>query len=534
MPSSGLVLDPDAARRGAAERVRRAKDIKLPRLRYWNYDPCPRHEEPDVGCKWRACGGEPWSHQRVGIAWLYLIKRGLLADVTGAGKTIQTLGLLAMLKERGELTGRCLVICQTAAVLQWLEEAGRWTPRINADAVYSGMTRANRISRYTGNWDAMFVGWRMAQQDADILAKLEPGIVIVDDVDALLDHTNKTHKVVVDLALRADRSVVINATNVQVRLEQLHAASVPVGGHQIFGSLPAFNARYLRKEKVTIWTPKGQRKTVEKTTGFRNIDDLKSRLAPIFLRRNYDDLDDVHMPKIMPPEDIWLELHPAQRKKYEELQEGVLRIRRELGDEIKYTQALSRFMYGQEICAGLPALGEEDGPQASVKLDWLMHQLFGEWEDQKIVTMIKNIGLVRAFQQRLERSRIGYETIWGANPDAQSRKAAQDRFWQDPNCRVMMGTSAMERSLNLQASNIIVFVDTVLNPARVTQTVGRIRRPGEHDRIFVFNLFCRDTQEEGYLNILRRRQAVADAVNEEQSELYEALSPMELLTLIAS
>lgn len=526
-------LDPDQARRDAAEKVRRAKNVNLPRMRYWNYDPCSEHTEPRVDCEWRACGGEPFNHQRVGIAWLYLIQRGLLADVTGAGKTIQTLGLLALLKERHQLNGRAVVICQTAAVLQWLEEARRWTPRINADAVYSGLTKQKRINKYVGNWDVLFIGWRMVQQDHELLQKLEPSVVIIDDVDALLDHGNATHRVIVDLALRAERSVVINATNVQVRLEQLHAASVPVGGHQIFGSLPAFNARYLRKEKVVIWTPRGQRKTVEKTTGFRNLSDLKQRLGPIFLRRNYDDLDDVNMPAIMPPEIVWLELHPTQRRKYEELQEGILRIRKEQGDEVKYAQALSRFMYGQEICAGLPALGEPDGPEASVKLDWVMQKLQTEWAGRKIVTLIRNVGLIRAFQERLDRERIGYETIWGPQADAQVRKAAQDRFWRDPNCWVIMGTSAMERSLNLQVSNIIVFVDTVLNPARVTQTVGRIRRPGAHEHIFVFNLFCRDTQEEGYLNILRRRQAVADAVNEEQSELYEALSPMELLTLIA-
>ena len=525
-------LDPDQARREAAEKVRRAKNINLPPLKYWNYDPCSHHEVPRVDCEWQACGGEPFDHQRVGIVWLYLIKRGLLADVTGAGKTIQTLGLLALMKERGELTDRAVVICQTAAVLQWLEEANRWTPRVNAEAVYGGMTRAKRISRYSSNWDVLFIGWRMAQQDHDILQKLEIGTVIVDDVDALLDHGNATHRVVVDLANRANRSVVINATNVQVRLEQLHAATVPVDGHRIFGSLPAFSARYIRKEKVTVWLPSGKRKSMEKTTGFRNLADLKRRLAPIFLRRNYEDLQDIRMPEIMPPENIWLELHPAQRAKYTELQRGVLRIRRETGDEVKYTEALAKFTYGQEICAGLPALGEPDGPEASIKLDWLEQRLNSEWVDQKIVVMIRNKGLVSAFQNRLDRNQVGYETIWGNEPSSVVRKAAQDRFWRDPNCRVMMGTSAMERSLNLQISNIIVFVDTVLNPARVTQTVGRIRRPGKHDHIFVFCLFCRDTQEEGYLNQLKRRQAVADAVNEEQSELYESLSPMELLALI--
>jgi SNF2 family DNA or RNA helicase len=184
------------------------------------------------------------------------------------------------------------------------------------------------------------------------------------------------------------------------------------------------------------------------------------------------------------------------------------------------------------VCAGLPALDEPDGPEASVKLDWLLDKLTGDWVDQKVVVFSKFKGTIRALGTRLRDADIGMALIWGDMP-TERRQEQQRRFWDHPKCRVIVGTSAIERSLNLQVSNIVVNLDTLLNPARMTQILGRIRRVGSvHSHVYVFNLLTRDTQEERYLEVLQKRQALADYVFDESSELYESLSSIELLSLI--
>ena len=65
--------------------------------------------------------------QRAGIAWLYAIQRGILADQCGLGKTIQALGLLQLLKHRHELNGRALILVPAASIYQWRDEARRFT-----------------------------------------------------------------------------------------------------------------------------------------------------------------------------------------------------------------------------------------------------------------------------------------------------------------------------------------------------------------------------------------------------------------------
>lgn len=531
---TGALLQSDHdLRTERAEAVKRASDITLPPLKFWNYDPCAAHDTPRVDCEYRACGGELFAHQRVGVMWLYLRKSGLLADLPGVGKTNQALALAALLKERGELTNRMLIVCQTPAVLQWLAEAQRWVPKLRADAAHTGLTRGKRIAKYVQDWDLMVIGYHMLLKDWRMLERFEVGCLVIDDVDPLLNHDTKTHQTLVSLASNAERCIVMNATSIQTKLEQVHAALLPAGGYDVFGSLSQFERRYVRKEFSREMTRSGRVYTREIIVGYKNGADLREKLGPLYLRRKYEDLTDIRMPTLMPPEHVWLEMHPEQKKRYAELQKGVLRLKTEEGEKVKHAVALAKVTHGQQICAGLPALGEKDGPQASVKLDWLLHQIQGPWADRKVVCFIKNLGLVDAAEKRLHKVGVGTAKIWGRDANAKRRQAEIAKFWRDPKCRVLLGTSAIERSLNLQNANILVNVDTILNPARMAQLAGRVRRAGSrHQHIWVFNLFCRDSQEERYLDVLQRRQAMADYTWGEQSELYDALSPLELLSLI--
>jgi SNF2 family DNA or RNA helicase len=191
-------------------------------------------------------------------------------------------------------------------------------------------------------------------------------------------------------------------------------------------------------------------------------------------------------------------------------------------------------MYGAQICAGLETLGHEFEPgKTSVKLDWVVDKLTGDLYDDKVVVFCQFKDTIRALHKRLDAERVGYVTMWGDEPDPEWRRAQQKKFWDDPKTRVCIGTSAMEQSLNLQVSNILINVDMLMNPKRMEQLAGRIRRFGSaHSHAWVFNLLTRDTQEERYLPIVESREALSDFVFGERSELFEQLSPTQLLALI--
>lgn len=524
----------DEARLKLAYQIKTAPDFNLPELKYWNYSPCNKHDSNTVGC--RECGLIPRAHQNVGSAWLYFRKKALLADSTGLGKTTSAALMIAMIAESGELEdNRIVVVCRAPAVKQWQHELNRMMPALNTVSAL-GSTK-NRIKIYSSPWDIVVIGREMFIKDYEALENFRLNSLIVDDVDSLRNKKNRIAWAIKRIARNCPRVVIMNATPLHKRIQDLHSVLEPVGGREFLGSETAFLRTYTRQERVTIYAKGGRAVKQNKVTGYRNIEQFKTLIEPVVLRRTIDDVDDVSMP-VLSPSTVWLDLHPAQKDKYKEIQDGVLKIIKSgKASEMKMLQALEIFQKGAATCSGLAAVGEDDLPGVnSSKLDWVMEQLTeGDFSDDKTVVFINTIKLVEAFQNRLNSAGIQNVTIWGKENNADVRSERVDRFWNDPECKVLVGTSALESSLNLQIARRMIMVDTLLNPARITQLSGRIQRDGSnHKTVYLHHLLTRDTQEEAYLDKLEAENALADAIWGTQSQIFEALTPLQLLQLISS
>lgn len=528
-------------RQAAADKIRTLRDFDLPDLQWFNNGPCDRHVSLAEGMRQlpspcRRCGVEFRRHQRVGIAWLYMRGSGLIADQVGLGKTAQAAGLLALIKQNGELKGdaRVIVVCRPAAIDQWCQELARFLPAMNI--IDNTGARPVREKKYkTGYWDILVTGYQMLVRDHENLSDLLLGAVVIDDVDPLRNRNTQASVIIKRTARQARRVIILNATPLQKQLVELHSMTELVGGFQVFGSQTSFRRQYERQELVRVYNKSiGREVVTRKTTGYKNIPEFIAKLAPMTLRRTAAHVDDVDLPEIMPPNNIQLELYPAQRARYEELREGVLRIVSEKRDRVNRTVAMNKFLYGAMICDGLVALDERDGPSTSSKLDWVQNIVAdGDLSEEKVVVFAQFTSIVAALSARLSSAGVGHVKIWGRDSSKDARAEAQRRFRDDPGCRVLIGTAAIEASLNLQTARHLINVDQLMNPARMQQLVGRIRRDGSvHRAVYVHNLFTRGTQEERYLDSLRTEQALSDIVWGESNELYEALPPLQLLHLI--
>ena len=330
-------------------------------------------------------------------------------------------------------------------------------------------------------------------------------------------------------------------------LLQLYAASSLIGGNDVWGSKTSFTRTYVKKGPVYVKTKKGP-KRVFKAIGYQNMKLFKKKFDPMSIRITYEDIvDDVTIPDLM-TEQVYFDLSKKQRIRYAELQQGVRTILNAttLTTSQKSIGALAAFTIGSQICSGLFSLKTSDGgyepdsDDASPKLDWIMGKLKDEWSDEKVVVYAKFRGAIRAIQDRLDNEGIGHATIWGVVTDPEERKAEMDRFWTDPDCKVMIISVSGERSLNLQNASILVMWDLQLNPARVSQLAGRVRRLGsKHKRVFVFELLHSDTQEERYMAALAARQTLFDYVYDVDDSnvdsdnlLIEKLDPDQVLRLI--
>lgn len=511
--SFDLSAVPDNKRKLAAENVRTAKDIVLPILDYLNSAPCDKHEELDVSC--RACGIQLRKHQRIAVAWLYLAKHGLLGDIVGSGKTHSITGLVALLRQFNEIRpDRVMVICRPAALEQWEDEIKRAVPDLKV--ITATGTKQKRIAKYVGEWDVVLTGFQMLSRDLENMLEFNFSLVVIDDVDTLRHKTNQSAYVIKRLARESSRVVITNATPLHKKLLELYSVLEPVGGHAAFGTERQYKRDFINRDDGS----------------YKNLDVLKSRLAPLVLRRTTAQLDDISMPAVV-PSNVFLELYPAQREKYTELAQGVLKIIREESETVKKVQAVAKWTYGSQICSGLATLGEEDLPRTSSKLDWVEDKLTGDLSDEKVVVFATFKNCVKALAERLYRNNIGFEIIWGNNNKSGVRAKSRERFWSDPDCKVLIGTTAITSSLNLQVSRHLINVDQIMNQALMTQLSGRIRRVGSsYETVYVHNLLTTQTQEANYLELLSKEQALFNVTFDDHINLYPPLSPTQMLELI--
>jgi SNF2 family DNA or RNA helicase len=516
------------------DRIKSLPDIKFPKLKYWNYDACEYHAEvgPQPDCKWQLCGGDLFSHQRVTATWLLARKKGIVASVPGSGKTNSLLAAICVLKERNLLPNRAIIIPETAAVGQWSCEVSRWAPGLKVIAVDGSIPKKKRIAMYASQWDVAIIGSHCANSDVKNLEKLEPTLLATDDVDPLLNHDTVTHRAINKLSKKTTYSVTMNATVIQMRLEQAHAALTPADGYRLFGDLTSFTNRHIQTTWIPEYDDHGRATRSVKTTGYRRLDEFGKKFHTVYFRHTLDDLD-IDMPELMPPTVEWVDLSPSQRERYEELQAGVMTLLREEGPKIKQVTAFSKFTYGQMICAGLPALGEPDGKGASPKLDRFFRLKTTAWEDEKVIVFMKNIGMIKAAAARAQHLGIKYSVVIGKQHMSKEQRDDQiKKFRVEDDCQLLFGTTTIERSLNLQSARIVAAIDLQLNPARVQQLIGRAQRAGSsHDKMFMFNFLTNNTIEEKYLAVLARRQGLHNAVTGDEIEIFGALSPMELLML---
>lgn len=561
---------PEDKRWAVARRLHGMHDVELPQLSFWNYEPCAEHSGnggPSPSCP--ACGVIPRRHQRVGSSWLYWAMRGLLADTVGSGKTCQVAALLAMCLESGEIPDRrAVIVARAAAVPQWESELARMVPGLRVLAVTGSMTTAQRIAAYVRPWDALVISFqtlvnKAGGSDFERIRNFDIGTVVFDDVDAMRHHGTRTAYAIKKLAETADRVIGVHGTPLQKRLPELHSFLEPLGGLQVLGTENQFKRRFVDTDRSTFWTRKpckehkdcpkcryalcgthrqcpacrsGRQvqRTLVKDGGIKPdmLPEFRRIVSPLVLRRTAKDIDDVELPAVVMNQ-VPIDLLPAQRQRYEQLRKGVLRRLRGGEEEVTVPEAMAAWLRGWQICSSLANL-DDDGSDASAKLDWIVDKLGGDLSDEKVVCFVYFRPAVRALSQRLEQAGIEHVLMWSEEQNSRVRAARLARFRDDPECRVLIGTSSIEQSLNLQTARHLILADTIPNPARMEQIVGRIRRQGSRwSTVYVHWLLAAGTQEEALPVLIGREQGLSDAIWDEKSEIFESISPAVLMRAIA-
>lgn len=147
-------------------------------------------------------GGRMRKYQLEGLEWLKTLWMnglcGILADEMGLGKTIQSISMIAFLKENN-VSGPFLIAAPLSTLSNWVNEFKRWTPGINA-VLYHGSKdeRAEIRNKHLKLRDQMKMDFPIVCTSYDIcindrkfLAQYQWRYIIV--VRALIATINSSH-----------------------------------------------------------------------------------------------------------------------------------------------------------------------------------------------------------------------------------------------------------------------------------------------------------------------------------------------------
>ncbi|MCL6538897.1 MAG: DUF3883 domain-containing protein, partial [Acidothermus sp.] len=115
----------------------------------------------------------------------------------------------------------------------------------------------------------------------------------------------------------------------------------------------------------------------------------------------------------------------------------------------------------------------------------------------KLIVFTEHRDTLKYLRNRLQRTLGRPDTIasidGGMHRD--ERRKVQERFSNDPDCRILVATDAAGEGINLQRANLVVNYDLPWNPNRLEQRFGRVHRIGQDKPCYMWNLVAINTRE---------------------------------------
>ncbi len=438
-------------------------------------------------------------YQMDGIAFAAGVGRAVLADDMGLGKTIQGVGVAELLARQANIS-RVLVICPTSLKSQWRNEIHRFSDR--SCQLVVGQAK-DRPGQYLNGTFFTICNYEQVLRDLLAIETVPWDLIVLDEGQRIKNWEGQTTRMVKSLKSRF--ALVLSGTPLENRLDELYSVVQFVDDRRLGPGFRFFNRHRMVDEKG-------------KVLGYKNLADLRARLAPVLLRRTRDQVltqlppRTTEIVRIMPT-DEQLEIHGAQMRIVASI------VRKPFISEMDLLRLRQALMMCRMV-ADSTALVDKKEPGWSTKLERLeelLEQVFSE-PGRKVVLFSEWTSMLDRIEKILKKQKLRYVRLDGKVPQ-QKRQELVHTFQNDPGCQLFITTNAGSTGLNLQAANTVINVDLPWNPAVLEQRIGRAHRMGQKNPVQVYLLVSEKTIEESLLAALDSKANLALAALDPESDV---------------
>ncbi len=426
-----------------------------------------------------------YDYQMRGALFLACRGRSILGDDMGLGKTIMALAAVELLaRERG--IGRVLVVAPSSVKYQWETEIQKFTGR--AVQVIEG-SPTDRTDLYAEPTFYRLVNYEQVVRDLDAINAWKPDVVVLDEAQRIKNWESKTSKAVKKLASRY--AMVLTGTPLENKLEELYSI-VQFIDERRFG--PAF--QFLQDHRVL--DERGN------LVGYRNLDSIRQKLEPIFLRRTRAEV--LTQLPARTDSTVFVELDEQQRGPYEEQRSTLARLlQKSFLSDIDRRRILACLSNMRLVCDSTFLLDKTTNHSPKIdEFAEIVKELQAE-SGHKLVVFSQWETMILKAAEKLDQLGIGYEVLHGGL-SGRDRKTALATFRTQADCPVFLSTDAGGVGLNLQVADTVINLELPWNPAVLEQRIARVHRLGQNKPVRVINLVTRGTIEERVMRTLEQKQ----------------------------
>ncbi len=435
-------------------------------------------------------------YQKEGVLFAAKAGRCILADDMGLGKTLQAI-TWAMLMQKNFNTTKVVVVCPTSLKYQWKTEIEKFTN--STICVVEGNPLARKDTYQLNESYFKIVSYHVAGNDWKAINEMQPDIIILDEAQRIKNWKTKISQNIKRLS--SPYTMVLTGTPVENNIEELYSLVQYIDQHYL-GSLHHFLSAHQ------------QRSETGKVLGYRGLNEIGQRLAPIMLRRRKKEVLK-QLPERM-DKNLFVPMTEQQAELHTEYADTVAKLvlkwnRFGFLNEKDRQLLLNCLNMMRMVCDSTFIIDQKTNFQTKIdELFNILDELLAD-PDEKVVIFSQWERMTRLIGNGIKERNIKFESLHGGI-HSKDRAALFTNFNTDPECRIFLSTDAGGVGLNLQAAANLINMDIPWNPAVLEQRIGRIYRLGQKKNVSITNIVAQDTIEHKMLATLKFKSSIADGI----------------------
>jgi len=498
--------------------------------------------------------GELRRYQEQAKALITQRERALLALDLGTGKTIVSIAAIEELREAGKI--KCaLLIMSSSLTKQWEQKIQEFTD--SSVRIVDGSTLPKkRLSIYeeilSAPPDYMIMGLRQAVSDMPFIQKLNPDLVLVDEVTNIKNFGTQQTKAIKKIKSRY--RIGLTAEPVENgKAEELFSIMQWIDD-SVLGNWREFESNYITRNSYNI------------ITGYKNMPELNNRLMDACISKRRTDPDVAEFMPTVEEYNCYVEMDDVTAKIYKQIARelyGELRsadpqASRELAsyysgerdsniDSTGLGKITSRLLACQLLLddpslleASARAYNDPENPMGSRYASQLLEagrlspsgthgaklsacvELVEEYmaadPEHKVIVFARFKGVLPLLRDRLSTYN---PVLFTGDLNGKQRGEAIFRFTNDPDTRLFLSSDAGGYGVDLWCASHLLNYDLPNSSGAFKQRNGRhVRASSKFRKVYIDNLIVSGSIEEYQLTRLKYKARVANAVLTGMSDVH--------------